>query len=532
MLTSIVIKQRLMSSMFSILLFCLFPNIVYALQNQPEFIQQIQQNLITLHKNLVGVGELLDVKIAIALAKSGSWEDAIQVINAKPAYNQAIAYGLSHLALVASSIGNIEKMKQFTEATLQIERYGDETVVALGNFARAASMVGDKKLVLDYMEQTTQMIEDSLMYSLWMIPKFWDSLAEFLMQQGENQFIISQLERLIRVANTMKAFDKRDRVLASIAKTFAYINEVEKAQKLVETFEYGPQKSFALLEIADICVAHGKFDQAIQIFYTALSIEEQDVLSRSDYGKTQINYERSRYFSRIGNTLAKAGKIDQARQFLQEALQEIEKVEARTGNPMEVLLDISRGFAQIGTTELAIQIIDKAIQRAGEIDDNELWLKSDTLNKIANLCVEIGTSERGFRLIEQSFKLIEGMQFVKGKRNDPGKAHVLAENAKIYARLDQFDNVLNMLKQIGNPNDYEWVEDTWYYKADVLVFITQLYDDMPHLQQVYHITNITVEDPYEKAIVLAAILSTWAEQQYPQLKGIQAVRILNERDLL
>jgi tetratricopeptide (TPR) repeat protein len=173
-------------------------------------------------------------------------------------------------------------------------------------------------------------------------------------------------------------------------------------------------------ELATSWASKGLFDQALKVTEGIKQVEE-----------------RARSLAEIAGEMAKARKMERAKEVFEQALKVVEGIE-NASEQSEALKEIAKEMANVGMVEWAKEVFNQALKATEGIED--AWRRAWALREIAVEMAKAG-------MFEQALKVAEGIE------DADERAGALREIAEEMAKAGMFEQALKVAEGIEDADE-------------------------------------------------------------------------------
>jgi tetratricopeptide (TPR) repeat protein len=172
-------------------------------------------------------------------------------------------------------------------------------------------------------------------------------------------------------------------------------------------------------ELATSWASKGLFDQALKVTEGIKQVEE-----------------RARSLAEIAGEMAKARKMERAKEVFEQALKVVEGIE-NASEQSEALKEIAKEMANVGMVEWAKEVFDQALEAAERIEDAGWWARA--LREIA--LSEIAKEMAKARMFDHALKVAEEIE------DTLRQAGALVAIAKEMARVGKVEGAVGIVER-------------------------------------------------------------------------------------
>ena len=365
------------------------------------------------------------VTIAEVWAASGQFEKAAEILTEVLTLFQPIEaresfiYILSKLSeMLAISGQNKKSSETLTEAFVQVQAIeGKESKAYLLSVLSRVLLANDQSHVA--FETLSEALEIAHSIEATKIRvEVLSVIAKSLSEIAKVQILGDSFEKFLEVAQFIDAGLGTQEALFQVLKAMLQIGRFDKALEVIDLIEYGEYKVKALSEMAQNLAENGELADASDLLHQALSMMQL----------IELNERQELTLIEISKALVLTIPHDLVLKVVEFMSQE---------GVVKILNEIAKVLAENNQLDVAIKILDQALDLISEIEDSESQVR--LLTNTAKSLVSIGQIEKSFTSLNKALiavPLIEKYQTQSCK---------FIEIARVWSTTSSFDDVAETL---------------------------------------------------------------------------------------
>lgn len=329
---------------------------------------------------------------------------------------------LSQIAFQSAKVGQTEQAKALFTQALQVANKIEsppDKAMALDAIATRYGRVGQKDKAAEILSQAVQEAK-----AIWGISFVKDTVLEKI---AVTYAQLGDYDQAIQLTHKIAGDIPKGRALARIVAQYVEAGDYNQARQVANTIEVQTSQANALIEIA---AKTGEYQPALSV---AQKIDEQESASA-----------KSIILGKIALLSSKFGQSQQADELLTEAFDVAKNIED-TDTQVTQFTKIAILYLELGKKEQAVKVSAKTLAVANQFTDAEK--KARIYAEIAVVYGKAGKRELATSVLTQAVQMSETIQ------NKETKARTLAEIAIASAKINPYDQVLQLIQEtLGNAN--------------------------------------------------------------------------------
>jgi len=319
------------------------------------------------------------------------------------------------LAIDHAQAGHIDQALKMLEQLVRIDkqRQTDNQGRMLAGLASVFAGIGNTERALELMDEAFELaitIDDEI------------GRSAALEESAKRYALLGELERAMRVADTMGKGPFKDDALIAISRKYAESGQFDRALAINNQIETTNFKPDILVFVAKQYLDRGEREKAIALLRKAFGASGQ---------VTALNLQQFAQ-SDVALLLAKAGQYDQA-------IQIVKATDAQAPK-LRLLTQLAYVFAQAGKKEAAEKLLSEAYQLTS--NSSGTYFQASDIVEVANAYAAIGKSARATLLLAVATGILDAIK-------DPdNKGLIFSEIAFSYLILGDDDNAFRMAERI------------------------------------------------------------------------------------
>jgi tetratricopeptide (TPR) repeat protein len=290
--------------------------------------------------------------------------------------------------------------------------------MALDAIATRYGRVGQKDKAAEVLSQAVQEAN-----AIWGTSFVKDTVLEKI---AVNYVQLGDYPQAMQVTHKIVENIPKGRALARIVAQYVEAGEYNQARQVANTIEVQTSKANALIEIA---AKTGEYQPALSV---AQKIDEEE----SALAKSMILGKLALLFSKVGQD-------KQADELLAEALNAAKNIEDKD-TQVSQFTKIAFLYLELGKKEQAVKASAKTLAVANELSDADK--KAKIYAGVAVVYGKAGKRELATSVLTQAVQMCEAI------KNKETKTQTLAEIAIASAKINPYNQVLQLIQIIGNAN--------------------------------------------------------------------------------
>ncbi|MDJ0900258.1 MAG: hypothetical protein QNJ55_15750 [Xenococcus sp. MO_188.B8] len=420
-------QQRLYQFLGSFTVVLLFSVIVWGLWISPwGQIHLVRWELSRLSR--ITKGEATE-RVAIAFAKDGRWEQALNVVEngiqlSEETGSTSYFQPTETLASIAEIAIHLGELDQALGIAKNLDNSSTKSRI-LESISEAAGQIKETGKAQEILQQILDITEtiDS--------PDRARALASIAKTYGQLGYM-EQAQRMLQQALEITKNIRYDILYEALAYIEAaeQLGETKQAQRMLQqALEIAKNIRYdyeALASISEAAEQLGETKQAQRMLQQALEIAE----NYGDY------YDQARALASISEVAGQIYDLNRAQEVLEQALNIAKDINEY---PREwVLSPIAKVAGQMSDVNRAQEVLEQVFEIARNMESS--WPKSEVLGAIAEAAGQIKEKGKAKEILQQILEITEMI-------DSPDRAIALASIAKTYGKLGHMDQARELIEQ-------------------------------------------------------------------------------------